>query len=118
MQTNFGVNPWKVKFALGASAIGEQASEGSAPTAKALKPFEGRLGPKRAASDWNSSIIYKRNICFNYRQYKNRMTLVLIIVVHYLVCSLCVNEHITTTERAFEGENYNNAYCTAQKMHC
>jgi hypothetical protein len=49
--TNFGVIPWKEKLALGASSMGVQASAGSAPTAKARKPFGGKLGPKRAASD-------------------------------------------------------------------
>lgn len=57
--TNFGVIPWKEKLAFGASSIGKQASAGSAPTARTLKPFGDNDGPKRAASDWNSSIIYE-----------------------------------------------------------
>lgn len=55
--TNFGVTPWKEKFDLGASSMGAQPSAGSAPTANTRSPFCGRFGPKRAASDWNSSII-------------------------------------------------------------
>lgn len=56
---NFGVAPWKEKFAFGASSIGEHPSMGFAATANTLSPFGGKLGPKRAARDWNSSIIYE-----------------------------------------------------------
>lgn len=49
--TNFGVAPCKEKFDFGASSIGEQPSDGSAPTAITRSPFVGKLGPNRAAND-------------------------------------------------------------------
>lgn len=51
MATNLGEMPRYVKLDLGASSIGLHASSGTAPTAKTLNPFSGKLGPNRAASD-------------------------------------------------------------------
>lgn len=51
MATNLGEMPRNVKLDLGASSMGEHASSGTAPTAKTLNPFSGKLGPNLAAND-------------------------------------------------------------------
>lgn len=108
--TNFGVMPWREKFALGASSIGRQASKGLAPIANTLNPSGRRLGPNRAASDWNSSIICEQN---NFK----RLGAFFKLIKHsnYLIGGLSVNENIAVT--AFNTDDKYDWGQTTDEMH-
>lgn len=90
--TNFGTNPWSVVFSFGAGSMGVHASMGFAVTARTRNPFVGKFGPKRAASELNSSIIYKefRFLCqYNVTLHKKKRAEKK-PRVHYVHSSSCI----------------------------